>query len=74
MFHINIPNTYEAIINDVLIFLDVYKSKLALQSVLESFFIFSEYNCIHTLKVASLNMWEIFAIKPSYVKCKYKIT
>lgn len=72
MFHINIPNTYEAIVNDVLIFLDVYKSKLALQSVSESF-LSSEYNCIHTLKVASLNIWEIFAIKPSYVKCKYKI-
>lgn len=60
MFHINIPNTYEAIVNDVLIFLDVYKQELALQSVSES--LTSEYNCIHTLKVASLNIWEMLPL------------
>lgn len=73
MVYLTIPNTCEILINDVPIFLGVYKSKLALQNVLESFF-FSEYNSIHILHVASLNVEDVFAIKPFCVKCKYKIT
>lgn len=71
MAYIKIPNTHETIINNVLIFLHVFKKQISPSKCLRKLFFFSEYNSVQILQVVSLNVWDLFAIKPFCVKCKY---